>query len=90
MDISDAVELVKSLDPVNKEAAENVVKELRFLTSSLQNKLEEIGLRFEIEVSFGNQWLYGMDGETEFDEDGYDSYNYLKKGSWVSSGDFPC
>ena len=55
MDISDAVELIKSLDPVDKEAAENVEKELRILTGTLQNKLREIGLKFEIEVSFGNE-----------------------------------
>lgn len=87
MDISDAVELIKSLDPVDKEAAENVVKELRFLTSSLQNKLEQIGLKYEIEVSFGNQWLYGIgEDEDDLDPDGWG----LSKGDWVSSGDFPC
>ena len=85
MEISDAVELIKSLDPVDKEAAENVEKELRILTGTLQNKLREIGLKFEIEVSFGNEWLY-LDLEDDREEDWYGN----RKGDWVSSGDFPC
>lgn len=87
MDISDAVELIKSLDPQDKETAQTVIKELDGLANCIQTQLETLGLKYEIEVWFGNQWLYGIgEDEEDLDPDGWG----LSKGDWVSSGDLPC
>lgn len=87
MDISDAVNLVKSLDPKSREEANDVVNGLMPLSDTIQDKLKEIGLKFELEVRFGNQWLYGMD-YWDYDED-YDDYG-IHRGEWVSSSSFSC
>lgn len=87
MDTQTVIDYINSLDPADKDSAREAINTLGGIANRIQSKLQELGLKFELEASFGNQWLHGMD---EWDYDGDEDYDGYRRGEWVSSGSFSC
>lgn len=87
MDTQTVIDYINSLDPQDKESAQEVIKNLGFVANRIQDRLQEFGLKFEIEAYFGDQWLHGMD---YWDYEGDEDYDGYKRGEWVSSSSFSC
>lgn len=80
------VDLIKSLDAVNKDQAERLVKELKVAHTAIEDKLKRLAIDHKLYISLGD-YGYGrsIDGSNTYWNDSGCSWDTSSEPDWQSS-----